>query len=83
MDEPSDGRHAGDIRRITELFDAMVDAGNSIFLIEHNVDMLKACDYLVELGPGGGAMGGDIIFEGPPKEMSECPSSVTAPYLRQ
>ncbi len=81
MDEPSDGLHAGDIRRITDLFDNMVEAGNSIFLIEHNVDMLKACDYLVELGPGGGAMGGRIIFAGTPKAMSECPDSVTGIYL--
>ena len=67
--------------RITDLFDNMVEAGNSIFLIEHNIDMLKACDYLVELGPGGGAMGGRIIFAGTPKAMSECPDSVTGIYL--
>ena len=66
---------------ITDLFDNMVEAGNSIFLIEHNIDMLKACDYLVELGPGGGAMGGRIIFAGTPKAMSECPDSVTGIYL--
>lgn len=81
IDEPSDGLHAGDIKRILNLFDAMVDAGNTIFLIEHNIDMLKACDYLIELGPGGGAMGGDIIFAGTPKEMAENPVSVTGPYL--
>lgn len=81
IDEPSDGLHAGDIKRILNLFDAMVDAGNTIFLIEHNIDMLKACDYLIELGPGGGAMGGDIIFTGTPKEMVENPASVTGPYL--
>ena len=82
MDEPSDGLHAGDIRRILDLFDSMVEAGNTIFLIEHNIEMLKACDYLIELGPGGGAMGGDIIFAGTPKAMTEAPASVTGPYLR-
>ena len=81
MDEPSDGLHAGDIERITDLFNSMVEAGNSIFLIEHNIEMLKACDYLIELGPGGGAMGGKIIFAGAPKAMSECPASVTGPYM--
>lgn len=81
MDEPSDGLHAGDIKRILNLFDTMVDAGNTIFLIEHNIEMLKACDYLIELGPGGGAMGGNIIFEGTPREMSESSSSITGPYL--
>ncbi len=82
MDEPSDGLHAGDIRRILNLFDTMVEAGNTIFLIEHNIEMLKSCDWLIELGPGGGAMGGDIIFEGTPKAMAEDEGSVTGPYLR-
>ncbi len=81
MDEPSDGLHLNDIKRILDLFDTMVEAGNTIFLIEHNLEMLKACDYLVELGPGGGAMGGKIIFKGTPKEMLDCKDSVTAPYL--
>ncbi len=81
MDEPSDGLHADDIKRITDLFDTMVEAGNSIFLIEHNIEMLKSCDYLIEMGPGGGAMGGKIIFSGTPKAMSECPDSVTGPYM--
>jgi excinuclease ABC A subunit len=83
MDEPSDGLHLNDIRRILDLFDTMVEAGNTIFLIEHNLEMLKACDYLVELGPGGGAMGGKIIFSGTPKEMLDCKDSVTAPYLSE
>ena len=81
MDEPSDGLHLNDIKRILDLFDTMVEAGNTIFLIEHNLEMLKACDYLVELGPSGGAMGGKIIFKGTPKEMLKCKDSVTAPYL--
>ena len=81
LDEPSDGLHADDVKRITDLFDAMVEAGNSIFLIEHNIEMLKACDYLIELGPGGGASGGRIIFAGTPKAMLECRDSVTGPYM--
>ena len=81
MDEPSDGLHLNDIKRILDLFDAMVEAGNTIFLIEHNLEMLKACDYLVELGPSGGAMGGKVIFAGTPKEMLDCKASVTGPYL--
>ena len=82
MDEPSDGLHAGDIKRILNLFDTMVEAGNTIFLIEHNIEMLKSCDWLIELGPGGGATGGAIIFEGTPKAMAEDKGSVTGPYLR-
>ncbi len=82
MDEPSDGLHAGDIRRILDLFNGMVETGNTVFLIEHNIDMLKACDHIIELGPGGGAMGGNVIFSGTPKAMAESKESVTAPYLR-
>ena len=81
MDEPSDGLHLNDIRRILDLFEAMVEAGNTIFLIEHNLEMLKTCDYIVELGPGGGAMGGKIIFSGTPKAMLDCKDSVTGPYI--
>ena len=81
MDEPSDGLHLNDIRRILDLFDTMVEAGNTIFLIEHNLEMLRACDYLVELGPSGGAMGGKVIFSGTPKEMLNCKESITAPYM--
>ena len=81
MDEPSDGLHLNDIKRILDLFDTMVDAGNTIFLIEHNLEMLKACDYLIELGPGGGAMGGKVLFTGTPKEMLDCKESITAPYM--
>ena len=81
MDEPSDGLHLNDIKRILDLFDTMVKAGNTIFLIEHNLEMLKQCDYLIELGPGGGAMGGKVIFTGAPKAMLDCKESVTRPYL--
>ena len=82
IDEPSDGLHLNDIKRILDLFDTMVEAGNTIFLIEHNLEMLKSCDYLIELGPGGGAMGGKVIFTGTPKEMLSCKESVTRPYLQ-
>ena len=81
MDEPSDGLHPSDIRRILDLFAAMVEAGNSIFLIEHNLEMLKSCDYLIELGPGGGNMGGKVIFNGTPKEMLVCKDSITGVYM--
>ncbi len=60
LDEPTDGLHVKDIRHIISLFDSMVDQGNSVFLIEHNLDVLKAADYVIEIGPGGGLMGGEI-----------------------
>lgn len=83
LDEPTDGLHVQDIRRIIELFDSMTDKGNTIFLIEHNLDVLKAADYVIELGPGGGHMGGELLFSGTPTALLQCPVSVTAPYLCQ
>ena len=81
MDEPSDGLHLNDIKRILDLFGKMVEAGNTIFLIEHNLEMLKQCDFLIELGPSGGNMGGKVVFSGTPKEMTKCETSITSPYL--
>ncbi len=81
LDEPTDGLHIDDIRHIIGLFDAMVDQGSSIFLIEHNLDVLKASDYVIELGPEGGRMGGELLFCGQPADMLRCECSVTRPYL--
>lgn len=75
--------HVKDIRHIIELFDSMVSQGNSIFLVEHNLDVLKAADYVIELGPGGGQMGGKLLFAGTPREILTCPNSITASYLQE
>ncbi len=83
LDEPTDGLHVKDIRHIIGLFDSMVSQGNSIFLVEHNLDVLKAADYVIELGPGGGQMGGELLFAGTPREMLACPNSITASYLQE
>lgn len=83
LDEPSDGLHLNDIDRILRLFDEMVEKGNTIFLIEHNLEMVKSADYAIELGPGGGNMGGEILFSGTPKTMAECEISVTGKYLTE
>ena len=83
LDEPTDGLHLQDVQRIIALFDSLVGKGNTVFLIEHNLEVLKAADYAVEIGPGGGEEGGRIIFEGTPAQMLRCPDSVTAPYLKK
>ena len=83
LDEPTDGLHLQDVQNIIALFDSIVADGNTVFLIEHNLEVLKAADYIVEIGPGGGAEGGNIIFSGTPKEMLSSPNSVTAPYLKK
>ena len=59
----------------------MVEQGNTVFLVEHNLDVLKAADYVIELGPAGGQLGGKLLFAGTPAEMLGCKESVTAPYL--
>lgn len=83
LDEPTDGLHLNDIQNIINLFNKMVDEGNTVFLIEHSLDVIKAADYVIELGPGGGGEGGKLLCEGTPSEILACPDSVTAPYLRQ
>lgn len=82
LDEPTDGLHVKDIQHIIELFDSIVEQGNSVFLVEHNLDVLKAADYVIELGPGGGQMGGELLFGGTPAEMLKCDMSVTASFLK-
>ena len=67
---------------IIKLFDRMVDAGNSVFLIEHNLTVFKSADYAIELGPGGGEEGWNMLFCGRPEDILRCERSVTAGYLR-
>lgn len=83
LDEPTDGLHLQDVQNIIALFDRIVSQGNSVFLIEHNLEVLKEADYVVEIGPGGGDEGGRVIFAGTPAQMLESEASVTAPYLRK
>ncbi len=81
LDEPTDGLHLDDVRKLLTLFNEMTDAGNTLILIEHSVDVMKQADYIVELGPGGGEAGGDLLFAGSPREMLRSEQSVTRPYL--
>lgn len=81
LDEPTDGLHLKDIDRLISLFDRMIEDGNTIFLIEHNISVIKSADYVVELGPKGGDQGGRILFEGTPQAMKNVKNSVTAEYL--
>ena len=81
IDEPTDGLHIKDIRHIMALFDKMVDEGNTVYLIEHNTDVIRSADYVIELGPGAGDDGGEVIFCGTPYGMSDSDSSVTGACL--
>lgn len=81
LDEPTDGLHMKDIQNILDLFEQMTENGNTIYLIEHNLEVLKQADYVIELGPGGGNEGGTILYTGTPSGMLKCPESITAKYL--
>ena len=83
LDEPTNGLHLQDIQNMIALFDRLIEKGNSLFVIEHNLEVLKAADYVIEIGPGGGAEGGDVIFTGTPAQMLEARQSVTAEYLQK
>ena len=83
LDEPTDGLHLDDIKTLMKLFNELTDAGNTLFLVEHSVDVMKEADYIVELGPGGGNSGGEIIFSGLPRDMLSCEKSVTRPYIAE
>lgn len=81
LDEPADGLHLDDIRKLMLLFNEMTDAGNTLILIEHSLDIMKEADYIIELGPGGGEAGGNCLFCGTPDEIQNSKLSVTRPYF--
>ncbi|WP_245799230.1 AAA family ATPase [Virgibacillus siamensis] len=81
LDEPSTGLHPYDIRYLLELFNRLIDKGNSIIMVEHNIHMINASDWIIDLGPEGGVKGGHIIAEGTPNDIKANQSSVTGQYL--
>ena len=80
IDEPTDGLHVKDVHHILGVFDRMVENGNSVWLIEHNTDVIRAADYVIEMGPGAGEKGGRICFCGTPAALAQS-AGVTAQYL--
>ncbi len=83
LDEPSTGLHTADVHRLTEVLQKLVKSGNTIIIIEHNLDLIKICDYLIDLGPEGGENGGQIVPQGTPEEVSENKNSYTGNYLKK
>lgn len=82
FDEPTTGLHFHDIKKLLKSFDALITRGHSIVVIEHNIELIKCADYLIDLGPDGGDRGGQLIAEGTPEEVAEHPKSYTAKYLK-
>ncbi|MBN1053453.1 excinuclease ABC subunit UvrA [Clostridium botulinum] len=83
LDEPTTGLHIDDVNRLIEILQRLVDAGNTVVVIEHNIDMIKCADYLIDLGPEGGDKGGTIVKTGTPEQISKCDKSYTGKYLKK
>lgn len=81
MDEPTTGLHLSDIGLLMGIIDRLVDAGNTVILIEHHLDVIRQADWIIDLGPEGGSAGGGVLFAGPPKALLACDRSITASYL--
>jgi excinuclease ABC subunit A len=82
LDEPTTGLHTADVHRLIEVLDRLTDAGNTVVVIEHNLEVIKTSDYIIDLGPEGGDAGGEVIFAGTPEELAECEKSYTAKFLK-
>ena len=82
LDEPTTGLHVADVHRLVEVLQALVDQGDTVLIIEHNLDVIKVADHLIDLGPEGGTGGGTIVCTGTPEEVAACEKSYTGQYLR-
>ena len=83
LDEPSTGLHSADVEKLLLMLNRLADAGNSVIVIEHNLDIIKTADYLIDLGPEGGEAGGTVLATGTPEEVAKCPASFTGQYLKK
>ena len=82
FDEPTTGLHFHDIKRLLHAFDALIERGHSVLVIEHNLDVIKCADYIIDLGPEGGNRGGNLVVTGTPEEVAACAESLTGKYLK-
>jgi excinuclease ABC A subunit len=81
LDEPTTGLHMADTEKFINIVESIVDSGNTVIIIEHNVDIIKRADWIIDMGPEGGTKGGEILFEGAPKQLHNCELSLTAKYI--
>ena len=82
LDEPTTGLHTADVHKLIEVLQSLVDNGNTVIIIEHNLDVIKSADYIIDLGPEGGDMGGEIVAEGTPEQVARCEKSYTGQFLK-
>ena len=83
LDEPTTGLHTADVHKLIEVLQKLVEAGNTVVVIEHNLDVIKTADHVIDLGPEGGSGGGTIVATGTPEEVAQCPASYTGHYLKR
>ena len=83
LDEPTTGLHTADVHRLTEVLQRLIEGGNTVVVIEHNLDVIKTADYILDLGPEGGDRGGTIVAAGTPEEIAKVSSSYTGQYLKK
>jgi excinuclease ABC subunit A len=83
LDEPTTGLHFDDTKRLIKVLNRLVDNGNTVYIIEDNLDVVKSCDYLIDLGPEGGAAGGEVLAQGTPEEVANIPLSYTGMFLEK
>ena len=82
FDEPTTGLHIHDISKLLQAFNALIEIGHTIIVIEHNAEVIKSADWVIDLGPEGGDEGGEIVFEGIPEDLIKCKNSYTGKYLK-
>ena len=82
LDEPTTGLHTYDVQNLLDIFNRIVNHQDTVIVIEHNLDVIKSCDYVIDLGPGGGVKGGQVVAKGTPEEVAENPKSLTGKYLK-
>ena len=83
FDEPTTGLHIDDVKRLIEVLQSLVDSQNTVLVIEHNLELLAQADHIIDLGPGAGEEGGNIVVAGTPEEVMACKESLTGQYLKQ
>ena len=82
LDEPTTGLHTDDVRKLIEILQKLVNTGNTVVVIEHNLELIKCSDYIIDMGPEGGNGGGNVVFAGTPEEIINCSESYTGRYLK-
>ena len=82
LDEPTTGLHSYDIEKLLSILNRIVDNGDTVIVIEHNLDVIKVADYIIDLGPDGGDLGGKVIATGTPEEVAKCKNSYTGQFLK-